>query len=37
MKPNAKIDYQILGEAEPSTQLMAALLARDVPLENPNA
>jgi hypothetical protein len=31
-KPNAKIDYHVLSEIEPSTQLLAALLARDVPV-----
>lgn len=29
-KPNAKIDYHILQDVEPSTQLLAALLARNV-------
>ncbi|KAL5036907.1 hypothetical protein RTP6_004421 [Batrachochytrium dendrobatidis] len=28
-KPNLKIDYQMLGECEPSTQLLAALLTWD--------
>lgn len=27
-RPNAKIDYQMLTEAEPSTQLLAALMPR---------
>jgi hypothetical protein len=28
-KPNAKIDYNLLQEVEPSTQLLAALLSRN--------
>ncbi|KAJ3033332.1 hypothetical protein HDV00_006488 [Rhizophlyctis rosea] len=38
-KPNTKIDYQMLTEAEPSTQLLAALMSRDrdVSLPAPNA
>ncbi|KAJ3319323.1 hypothetical protein HDV06_006431 [Boothiomyces sp. JEL0866] len=29
-KPNIKIDYQLLDASEPSTQLLAAILAKDV-------
>jgi hypothetical protein len=30
LKPNVKIDYQMIGDAEPSTQLLAAILAKAV-------
>ena len=31
IKPNVKIDYQLIGDPEPSTQLLAAILAKDTP------
>ncbi|KAI9340580.1 hypothetical protein BDR26DRAFT_353881 [Obelidium mucronatum] len=34
-RPNLKIDYSLMIEAEPSTQLMAALMFRDSDLEPP--
>ncbi|KAJ3015681.1 UNVERIFIED_CONTAM: hypothetical protein HDU68_012615, partial [Siphonaria sp. JEL0065] len=35
-RPNLKIDYSLMIEAEPSTQLMAALMFRESDLESPS-
>jgi hypothetical protein len=30
LKPNCKIDYQMFDDYEPSTQLLASILAKDI-------
>jgi hypothetical protein len=36
LKPNVKIDYSMIEDVEPSTQLLAAILAKNVRKEPPN-
>ncbi len=36
-RPNTKIDYMMIGNAEPSTQLLASLMAKDTKQVNMNS